>query len=190
MGRHHPKPGSIPIPMPPQPDVGAFSGTPPPQFHPMNNPHMKPMTPEQHHIMAAMQQRAAEQHQQQQQQHQQQMEQQHIAQQMKMKQNQESITQLFAQISKGQNITMTPDQCAQFMQYCSMVSSQQQGANMMPGGQSVVPSPWVQQGASQQEMMMNHHLATQSATQSGGASPDCAPNADGTTHPSHVHATT
>jgi len=156
MARQHPMPGSVPIPMPPQPELGSFSGTPPPHFHPMNSPHMRPMTPEQHHIMSAMQQRAVEQQQQQQQQHQQ-LEQHHIAQQMKMKQNQDSLAQMFAQMQQmtvqGQNVTLTPEQCVKFMQYCSMAN--QHGANMMPGVQNMVPAPWMQQGAPQPEMM-NH----------------------------------
>ena len=164
MGRQHPMP-AIPVPISNQQEVGPFSGTPPPHFHPMNSPHMRPMTPEQqHHMMAAaMQHRAVEQqHQQQQQQQQQQvqqMEQQQMVQQMKMKQTQD-MAQMFQQMQKmqmqGQNVTLTPEQIAQFMQ---CMANQQlmanQGMSMIPGGQNMVAPPWMQQGAQQQEMMMN-----------------------------------
>ncbi|KAL5267474.1 hypothetical protein ACHWQZ_G004491 [Mnemiopsis leidyi] len=157
MARQIPMPGSIPIPMPPQPDVRAFSGTPPPQFHPMNNPHaahMQPMTPEQHRMMAAMQQQAMEhQHQQQQQ-----FEHHQIAHMNAMKFNKpsqpDSLAQMVQSYSKGQNVTLTPEQIAQVMQYCNMMG-QPVNPNMMPGNQNVISHGWMQQGGHQPEMMMN-----------------------------------
>ena len=159
MARQMPMPGSIPIPMPPQPDVGAFSGTPPPQFHPMNNPHaahMQPMTPEQHRMMAAAMQHQAMEHQHQQQQQQQQFEQQQIAHMNAMKFNKptpDSLAQMVQSYSKGQNVTLTPEQIAQVMQYCNMGTPM--GPNMMPGNQNVLPQGWMQQGGHQPDMIMN-----------------------------------
>ena len=140
--------------MAPQLDLQILRGSPSPRFNPVDNlhaAHMQPMTPEQHRMMAAAMQHQAMEHQHQQQQ----FEHKQIAHMNAMKFHKptpDSLAQMAQSYSKGQNVTLTPEQIAQVMHYCDMMGTHI-GPNMMPGNQNALSQGW--QGGQQPEMIMN-----------------------------------
>ena len=126
------------------------------QYYNMMGTH-RPMTPEQHRMMAAAMQHQAIEHQHQKQQQQQQFEHMQTAHMNAMKFNkptQDSLAQMVQSYGKGQNVTLTPEQISQVMQYCKMMGTPV-CSNMMPGNQNVLPQGWMQQRGQQPEMIMN-----------------------------------
>ena len=125
------------------------------QYYNMMGTH-RPMTPEQHRMMAAAMQHQAIEHQHQQQQQLQQFEHMQTAHIMNaMKFNKPTLTpEMVQSYSKGKNVTLTPEQISQVMQYGNTMGTPV-CSNIMPGNQNVLPQGWMQQRGQQPEMIMN-----------------------------------